>query len=73
MTILTREALLEAIEAHLIATGQPASVFGRAVANDPALVLSMRRGRCPTLTLAKRIWDAIDIQQKGGLTYGTTE
>jgi hypothetical protein len=64
MAILTPEELLSAIETHLLVTRQTASAFGLAINNDPALVLELRRGRCPSLSLANRILARIGNQAK---------
>jgi hypothetical protein len=42
------------IERFLRAYDMPPTVFGRAVARDPRLVLDMRRGRCLGPSMAAR-------------------
>lgn len=39
------DRLLKAVEAHLRKTGEKPSMFGRRAVDDPALVLTLRRGR----------------------------
>lgn len=49
MTVLPR------IERFLNRSAMPPTVFGRQVANDPRLVLDMRRGREPGDRMVERI------------------
>jgi predicted transcriptional regulator len=49
------EQFLDAIEAHLERTGTKPTEFGRQVMGDPSLLLSLRRGRSPTLATADKI------------------
>jgi 2,4-dienoyl-CoA reductase-like NADH-dependent reductase (Old Yellow Enzyme family) len=52
-------SLLREIEQHLENTGLAATRFGRSVANDPRLVLDMRRGRRPRAKVVRRIASAL--------------
>jgi hypothetical protein len=47
--------LLERVEAHLSHNGIAPTRFGRSAANDPRLVLDMRRGRHPRARTVRRI------------------
>jgi predicted transcriptional regulator len=57
------EQFLDAIEDHLKRTGTKPSEFGRRATGDPSLVLSLRRGRSPTLATADRILAFIRQQE----------
>jgi hypothetical protein len=59
MAILKPADLIMVIDAHLAATKQTASAFGRIVSNDPNLVLEIRRGRTPKPPLVKRILEIV--------------
>ena len=59
------EQFLAAVEDHLRRTGTKPSEFGRQAAGDPSLVLSLRRGRSPTLATADRILAFIREQREG--------
>jgi hypothetical protein len=59
MAILPPSELITIIDAHLVATRQTPSAFGRRVNNDPNLVLEIRRGRIPRRRLANRILEVI--------------
>jgi hypothetical protein len=58
------EQFLDAIEGYLARTGTKPSKFGRQAAGDPSLVLSLRRGRSPTLATADRILAFIQRQER---------
>jgi hypothetical protein len=67
MAILAPPELITIIDAHLAATKQTPSAFGRLVNNDPNLVLEIRRGRIPRRRLANRILEIIgEKAQKNG-------
>lgn len=51
--------ILGRIERHLSETGTAPTRFGRRVANDPRLVLDMRRGRLPGALMQSRIEAAL--------------
>jgi hypothetical protein len=53
--MMTHEDLIARIDAHLAASGETPSAFGRRVAKDSNLVADLRDGRSPTLRLAERI------------------
>jgi tRNA-dihydrouridine synthase len=52
-------SLLYRVERHLKQSGVPATVFGRAAINDPALVRQLRNGREPRAKTEARILAAI--------------
>jgi predicted transcriptional regulator len=60
------EQFLDAIEGYLARTGTKPSEFGRQAIGDPSLVLSLRRGRSPTLATADKILAFIRAQEQVG-------
>jgi hypothetical protein len=60
------EQFLDAIEGYLTRTGTKPSDFGRQAIGDPSLVLSLRRGRSPTLATADKILAFIRTQKHVG-------
>ena len=58
--MLSHEDLLARIDAHLAATGETPSAFGKRVAKDGNLVADLRNGRSPTMRLAARIAEACE-------------
>lgn len=66
MANMAPSELITVIDAHLAATKQTPSVFGRLVNNDPNLVLEIRRGRVPRLRLVNRILEVIGGRLKNG-------
>lgn len=48
-------SLLNRIEAHLIARGTSATVFGRRAINDPSFVFQLRKGRRVTRRTVSRV------------------
>jgi hypothetical protein len=61
-TEFERMEILGRIERYLRRTGTPPTRFGRNVANDPRLVLDMRRGRCPGASMQARIEAALRVE-----------
>ena len=49
------QAFRARVETFLETTGLKASEFGRQAIGDPSFVLSLRRGRSPTLTTADKV------------------
>jgi hypothetical protein len=60
------EQFLDAIEGHLARTGTKAERVGRQAIGDLSLVLSLRRGRSPTLATADKILAFIRAQERVG-------
>ena len=60
------EQFLDAIEGYLARTGTKPSDFGRQAIGDPSLVLSLRRGRSPTLATADKILAFIRAHEQVG-------
>ena len=52
---MTEDELLTKIEAHLSASGEGPTAFGKRVLNDPNLVNDLRQGRSPSLRVARVI------------------
>jgi predicted transcriptional regulator len=57
------EQFLDAVEDHLKRTGTKPTEFGRQATGDPSLVLSLRRGRSPTLATADKVLAFIRQQE----------
>ena len=49
------DQFLKRVEAFLEATGFKPTEFGRQAVGDPSFVLSLRRGRSPTLSTADKV------------------
>jgi predicted transcriptional regulator len=60
------EQFLDAIDGYLTRTGTKPSDFERQAIGDPSLVLSLRRGRSPTLATADKILAFIRAQEQVG-------
>jgi hypothetical protein len=54
MAIISRQ-FREQVEAFLKASGFKPTEFGRQAVGDPSFVLSLRRGRSPTLATADKV------------------
>ena len=63
--MLTQDELIARIEAHLAATGETATAFGRRVARDGNLLPQLREGRSPRLRLVHDILAAIETPREG--------
>lgn len=58
--MLTHEALIARIDAHLAASGETPAAFGRRVAGDGNLLADLRRGRSPRLRLVHHLLAVLD-------------
>lgn len=53
-----------AVEAHLTASEESATAFGKRVLGDPTFVFDLRKGRDVSLTLVERVMAAIAASPK---------
>jgi hypothetical protein len=66
--MITHAELLKRIDAHLAASGELPSQFGKRIAGDSNLIRDLRNGRSPRLELVSRIWDATAAETLDGVT-----
>ncbi len=58
------EQFRDTVEGFLERTGTKPSEFGRQAIGDPSLILSLRRGRSPTLVTADKVLAFIRRQER---------
>lgn len=64
LAAMTPSEFLDAIEAHLIASGETPTAFGKRVMNDPGFVFAIRAGREPRFKIQQKVLKAMPLSDQ---------